>query len=64
MAEEKEPTKLEETASDRSPVSESGDVIDEKKLLRKIDMHLIPGLFALLLLSSMDRSNGNPFSSS
>ena len=38
---------------------EGDDVIDEKKLLRKIDWHLIPGLTVLFLLS-LDRSNGSP----
>ena len=39
---------------------EGSDVIDEKKLLRKIDWHLIPGLTVLFLLSFLDRSNGSP----
>jgi len=38
---------------------EGSDVIDEKKLLRKIDWHLIPGLTVLFLLSFLDRSNGS-----
>jgi hypothetical protein len=64
MTEEKEPTAFEETASDRATADESGDVIDEKKLLRKLDWHLIPGLTLLLLLSFLDRGNGNLLCSS
>ena len=37
---------------------EGGDMIDEKKLLRKLDWHLVPGLTVLFLLSFLDRSNG------
>jgi len=59
MSEEKVTTEIEETASDHT-TGESGDVIDEKKLLRKLDWHLIPGLTLLFLLSFLDRSNGNP----
>ena len=61
MAEEKEKTQFEETASDHATTDENGDVIDEKRLLRKLDWHLVPGPTILLLLSFMDRSNGNPF---
>ncbi|KAF9649711.1 MFS transporter [Thelephora ganbajun] len=56
MSEEKEQTKIEETNSDHA-TSESGDAIDEKKLLRKLDWHLIPGLTILFLFSFLDRSN-------
>jgi hypothetical protein len=59
MAEEKGPTEFEKPALDRSTTEESGDAIDEKQLLRKIDWHLIPGLGLLLMLSFLDRSNGN-----
>lgn len=38
--------------------SESGDVIDEKRLLRKIDARLLPAVGILYLLSFLDRSNG------
>jgi hypothetical protein len=61
MAEEKEKAQFEEATSDHATTDESGDVIDEKRLLRKLDWHLIPGPTLLLLLSFMDRSNGNPF---
>ena len=62
MSEEKEQRKVEEVNSDHTTV-ESGDVIDERKLLRKLDLHLLPGLTLLFLLSFLDRSNGNnPFS--
>jgi len=59
MSEEKVTTKIEETTSDHT-IDEGGDAIDEKKLLRKLDWHLIPGLTLLFLLSFLDRSNGNP----
>lgn len=62
MTEEKEKTVFEESAPDHATTDESGDVIDEKKLLRKLDWHLVPGLTLLLLLSFLDRGNGNPFS--
>ena len=62
MVEEKEKTEFEETFSDHAATDESGGVIDEKKLLRKLDWHLVPGLTLLLLLSFLDRGNGNPFS--
>lgn len=62
MTEEKEKSEFEETVLDHTTTDESGDVIDEKKLLRKLDWHLVPGLTLLLLLSFLDRGNGNPFS--
>ena len=31
--------------------------INEKKLLRKLDLHLLPGVCVLYLLSFLDRSN-------
>ena len=41
------------------PALEEGqDIIDEKKLLRKIDWHLLPALIFLFFLSFLDRSNG------
>lgn len=57
MLEEKE--KSEETSPDHATTDESGDVINEKKLMRKLDWHLVPGLTLLLLLSFLDRGNGN-----
>src|ERR1700743_2030155 len=39
-----------------------GDIIDEKRILRKLDWHFVPGL-TLLLLSFLNRNNGDPFSS-
>ena len=62
MAEEKEKIEFEETVLDHAITDESGDTIDEKKLLRKLDWHIVPGLTFLLLLSFLDRGNGNPFS--
>jgi len=59
--------KKQSTFDEKSPVqvTEDGeDAIDEKKLLRKLDWYLIPGLTVLYLLSSLDRSNGIPTFSS
>lgn len=61
MTEEKEKLEFEEIVPDHPTTDESGDVIDEKQLLRKLDWHLVPGLTLLLLLSFLDRGNGNPF---
>lgn len=61
MAEEELAT-FGETASGRSTKNEGEDVIDEKKLLRKLDRHLVPYLTLLFLLSFMDRTNSNSFS--
>lgn len=61
MSEEKERTVVEEKNCDHA-TEESGDEIDEKKLMRKIDLHLLPPLTLLFLLSFLDRSNGNPLS--
>jgi hypothetical protein len=67
MSEEKEQIKVEETTFAHT-AEETGDAIDERKLLRKLDWHLIPGLTLLFLLSFLDRTNGDlilvPFSSS
>lgn len=59
MSEEKGKIEFEETVLDRAAADESGDIIDEKKLLRKLDWHIVPGLTLLLLLSFLDRGNGN-----
>jgi len=59
MSNEKEQTKVDEASSDRATDESGPDAIDEKKLLRKLDWHLIPGLTLLFLLSFLDRSNGN-----
>ena len=40
-------------------IEEGGNTIDERKLLRKLDLILLPGVSILLLLSFLDRSNGN-----
>lgn len=61
MVAEKEQTKVDLTTPDHATIGKSGDIIDEKKLLRKLDWHLVPGLTLLFLLSFLDRSNGNSF---
>lgn len=33
------------------------DLAAEKKLLRKVDLHLIPTLFVLFLMAFLDRTN-------
>ena len=58
MSEEKERVVVEEKSCDHR-TEESGDEIDEKKLLRKIDLHLLPPLTLLFLLSFLDRNNGD-----
>ena len=57
----KERTVVEEKNCDHT-TEESGGEIDEKKLLRKIDLHLLPPLSLLFLLSFLDRNNGNSLS--
>lgn len=45
-----------------SPASDSetaGSKINERALLRKLDMRLLPAVGILYLLSFLDRSNGN-----
>jgi len=59
MSNEKEQAKIDEASSDRATDEGGPDAIDEKKLLRKLDWHLVPGLTLLFLLSFLDRSNGN-----
>lgn len=61
MSNEKGQTKIDEASSDRATDESGLDAIDEKKLLRKLDWHLVPGLTLLFLLSFLDRSNGNSF---
>jgi len=59
MSEEKEQAKTGPT----SPIQTTEgcrDVINEKKLLRKLDLNLLPGVTFLFLLSFMDRNNGMP----
>ena len=56
MSEEKDRVDGDET----NPVEakeEGVGAIDERKLLRKIDLHLLPGLALLLLLSFLDQGN-------
>ena len=60
MQEEKEQTSIEEITP--PPTLERGeDGINEKKLLRKIDLRLIPPLTFLFFLSFLDRSNSTSF---
>lgn len=60
MIEEKTKTAFEEPAPDHLTTDESDSgAIDEKKLLTRLDWHLVPGLALLLLLSFLDRGNGN-----
>ena len=54
-------------ASSPSSASENGQDayfgINEKALLRKLDLKLLPALTLLYLLSFLDRSNGRPLQS-
>jgi len=59
MSSEKEHFAFDETRPIQV-TEEGGDAIDEKKLLRKLDWHLVPGVTVLFLLSFLDRSNGIP----
>ena len=59
MSKEKKQTKIDKSASDHATDESGPGAVDEKKLLRKLDWHLIPGLTLLFLLSFLDRSNGN-----
>ena len=47
------------SASDSDQDVSSG--INERALLRKLDLKLLPAVTALYLLSFLDRSNGRPF---
>jgi hypothetical protein len=44
---------------DSSSVSDTSFNVNEKALLRKLDMRLLPPLTLLYLLSFLDRSNGS-----
>ena len=59
MSKEKEQITFNETGSFQM-TEEDDDAIDEKKLLRKLDWHLVPGLTVISPLSFLDRSNGSP----
>ena len=56
MSEEKH--RVESDESGLVEGTEGVGIIDERKLLRKIDLYLLPGLALLLILSSLDQSNG------
>ena len=68
---EKQPSRDEPPKADESPGKDDGQSpeaasadslealeINEKALLRKLDLRLLPGLTLLYLLSFLDRSNG------
>lgn len=42
---------------DKTDTNEYIDPIEEKKLLRKVDMHVVPPLLILFLLAFLDRVN-------
>lgn len=44
--------------SSESDVEIPNGAIDEKKLLRRLDLRLLPAVSVLYLLSFLDRSNG------
>ena len=62
MPKEKEQLEIDESnpIQAKGEEAESANAIDEKKLLRKLDLHLLPGVTLLYLLSFLDRSNGGP----
>lgn len=47
--------------SDTAEVIGSTGPVDEKRLLRKLDLRMLPGVSVLYLLSFLDRSNGEAF---
>lgn len=56
---EKNPEKVSQSPSDSDvDALEATTGINEKKLLRKLDLKLLPPLTLLYLLSFLDRSNG------
>jgi hypothetical protein len=57
---EKVPAQEKASHYDSDPSSEDGEALEisEKKLLRKLDLRLLPPLALLYLLSFLDRSNG------
>ena len=58
MSEEKEKVEIDDPERPVQATLEFGDAIDERKLLRKLDLILLPGVSILFLLSLLDRSNG------
>jgi hypothetical protein len=59
MASESEKHELPATSSTSdSDVEFNPDAINEKRLLRKLDLRLLPAVSILYLLSFLDRSNG------
>jgi hypothetical protein len=59
MASESEKHELPATSNTSdSDVELNPDVINEKRLLRKLDVRLLPAVSILYLLSFLDRSNG------
>ena len=58
MVEKTQPSEAPKLASDSDEALESVSSIQDKALLRKIDLHVLPALTLLYLLSFLDRSNG------
>lgn len=59
MADDKEVVHAAGSSPDESDIDHGvRHVINEKKLLRKIDLRLLPAVGLLYLLSFLDRSNG------
>jgi hypothetical protein len=62
-SQEKTESKLEQPGTPTRAASdielvEDGEAINEKRLLRKLDLRLLPAVSILYLLSFLDRSNG------
>ena len=51
-----EDNKSETAVGDTSRRNDSEGAVDEKKLVRKLDLHIIPLVMALYLFSFLDRS--------
>lgn len=55
-----EDTKSETAVGDIPRTDDTASKVDEKKLVRKLDMHIIPLIMALYLFSFLDRSVFTP----
>lgn len=58
MATEKQDNDLLASSGSASDIEVVPGSIDEKKLLRRLDLRLLPAVSILYLLSFLDRSNG------
>ena len=64
MSDEKGQLEIDKTNLVQEKAEEVVGAIDEKKPVRKLNLHLLPRVSLLFLLSFLDRSNGDPSPSS